>query len=110
MKEANRDILISALAFGIACYFSKQTWILVIAPIYLLSCWLIPFLKNLNHQFWKGLTRILQSIMNPILLGIIFFLVLTPLGMLFRVFGKKRKVGFEKLEKVYSEKDFHQSW
>ncbi|MEZ5056880.1 MAG: hypothetical protein R2879_07540 [Saprospiraceae bacterium] len=48
--------------------------------------------------------------MNPILLGIIFFLILTPLGILFRLFGKKKEIGFEKMEKVYKEKDFHQVW
>ncbi|MEZ5056881.1 MAG: DUF5989 family protein [Saprospiraceae bacterium] len=51
MKEANRDILISALAFVFFWYLSNEIWVLLIAAIYLISCWFLPFLKNLNHQF-----------------------------------------------------------
>lgn len=44
-------------------------------------------LSRLNRA-WTGFGLLLHKITNPLLLGIIFFMVLTPIGLLLRLAGK----------------------
>jgi len=113
MKEEKRDIFISGLAILMLWYFSKENFLLIIAVVYPLLGWFSPFFGKLNHQFWKKITKLLQLVMNPILMGIIFFFVLTPLSWLFRFLKKKKeKTGttFDRVEKSNSIADFEKGW
>ncbi len=48
---------------------------------------LIPRALFLPNRLWMGLAKLLSLITTPIILGIIFFLVVMPIGMLKRLFG-----------------------
>lgn len=41
------------------------------------------------HRAWMGLAHLLSKITTPIFMGIVYFLVLTPVGLLLRVFGRR---------------------
>jgi hypothetical protein len=43
---------------------------------------------HLPNLIWYRLGKLLAMVVNPIVLGVIFFLLLTPLAMLLRVFGR----------------------
>jgi large-conductance mechanosensitive channel len=90
MKAENRDLIISGLAFLLAWYLFPNELILWIGASYLLLCYSLPWCKELNHRFWLHFTKIMQAIMNPILMALIYFLVLTPIAFLYR-FSKKEK-------------------
>jgi hypothetical protein len=50
-------------------------------------------LSPLNHVwFWFGLA--LHKVVNPVVMGVLFFAVITPVGVLMRLTGK-RHLGFE---------------
>ncbi|MEP7381433.1 MAG: hypothetical protein ABI910_07080 [Gemmatimonadota bacterium] len=49
---------------------------------------LIPGRLSPLHRAWMRLAAALSTITNPIFMGIIFFAIITPMGMLLRLFGK----------------------
>ena len=38
---------------------------------------------------WMGLAHAISKVTTPIFMGIVFFLVMTPIGLLMRLFGKR---------------------
>ncbi len=63
-------------------------WAIVTASAFLLVAVVYPkLLAPLNHLWFKfGL--LLHKIVNPVVLAIMFFLVITPIGLLMRALGK----------------------
>ncbi len=41
------------------------------------------------YRGWMGLAGLISKVTTPIFLGIVYFLVLTPLGLIRRAFGKR---------------------
>lgn len=80
-------------------YFSAIGGIFII-----LSYIAIPLLKPF-HKLWIGLSLILGFVMSRVILTILFYLVVTPIGLLAKLVGKKfMPLGFDKNEKTYWEK------
>lgn len=46
-------------------------------------------LAQLLHHGWMGLAKILGKIFPPLFMAVIYFVVLTPVGILARLFRKK---------------------
>ncbi|MCB0631687.1 MAG: hypothetical protein R2824_10635 [Saprospiraceae bacterium] len=88
-RVLNRDLAVTGLSLGILYYYFLRPEILVLGGLYLLFGLFWRKLKAANHRFWKILTRILQSVTSPLLFGAIFFLVLMPIGLLYRLWHKK---------------------
>ena len=40
------------------------------------------------HRGWMGLSRLLSKVTTPIFMGVVYFLVITPMGLLMRLFGR----------------------
>lgn len=80
-------------------YFSAIGGIFIILS-YIANPLLKPF-----HKLWIGLSLILGFVMSRIILTILFYLVVTPIGLLAKLVGKKfMPLGFDKNEKTYWEK------
>lgn len=80
-------------------YFSAIGGIFII-----LSYIAIPLLKPF-HKLWIGLSLILGFVMSRIILTILFYLVVTPIGLLAKLVGKKfMPLGFDENAKTYWEK------
>ena len=47
-----------------------------------------PFLLQPLNKFWMNFGLILGKIISPIVLGIVFFLLITPVACLIRIFGR----------------------
>lgn len=41
------------------------------------------------NRLWFGLGMLLARIVNPLVIGLMFFAVITPMGLLMRAFGKR---------------------
>ncbi len=65
-------------------------WFIGSGLIASLSCYFIPPIGKTIYLLWMALTYILGRIVSPIILAIIFYLVVTPIGLISRVFGKDR--------------------
>lgn len=80
-------------------YFSGIGGIFII-----LSYIAIPLLKPF-HKLWIGLSLVLGFVMSRIILTILFYLVVTPIGLLAKLVGKKfMPLGFDKSAETYWEK------
>ncbi|MCU0621043.1 MAG: SxtJ family membrane protein [Gemmatimonadales bacterium] len=49
---------------------------------------IIPGLLGPVYRAWMGLALVLSKVTTPIFMGIVYFVVLTPIGLVMRAFGK----------------------
>jgi hypothetical protein len=71
-------------------------WALGVSVIFLLLALLVPTSLAIPNRLWFRFGMLLSKIVNPLIMGIIFFIVLTPFGLLKRVFC--RDPGTRKLQ------------
>jgi hypothetical protein len=67
---------------------SARIWALVAAALFLTAAFLAPRLLAPLNVVWFYFGKLLHHITSPILLGLVFYLSVTPIGVLLRVFGK----------------------
>ncbi|MBI5250409.1 MAG: hypothetical protein HY912_13025 [Desulfomonile tiedjei] len=95
---SSRDLTILAALFlvlpGVIGSFlllwkgSGTGWVWIVAGAALAACRLIPPLFQAIYNLWIGLSIVLGYFVSRILLTVIFFLVITPTGLIMRVLGK----------------------
>ena len=67
---------------------SVRIWSLVISVIFLILGLLNSSLLLPLNKLWFKFGIFLGKIISPIIMGIIFFLVVTPIGLIMRLLGK----------------------
>lgn len=77
----------------IACYplltgQGVRLWSLAVAGIFLLLALVVPGVLAPANRLWMKFGMLLHAIVSPIALGILFYLVVTPTGLLMRLLGK----------------------
>ncbi|MEP1151868.1 MAG: hypothetical protein JXR20_01430 [Balneola sp.] len=94
----DEDIAYLALGIGLLCVFIK--------PIGDRIVW-----------GWYKLAELLSKVMNPLILGVVYFIFITPIAILFRLFGNdpldlKRKKGsvYEIREHTFKKEDLVNPW
>tara|TARA_Y100001970_G_C14240541_1_gene864649 strand:- start:247 stop:639 length:393 start_codon:yes stop_codon:yes gene_type:complete len=81
---------------------SIRTWSVIIATIFLVLGILNSKLLNPLNKLWFKLGMILGSIVAPLVMGVIFFIVVTPIGLFMRIMGKDLlRVKFDKKARSY---------
>jgi hypothetical protein len=65
-----------------------RVWAIMISSGFLLITLVRPTLFSGANRLWMKLAYLLSRVMNPVVIGLLFFLVLTPMGFLLRLFGK----------------------
>jgi hypothetical protein len=58
------------------------------AIMFALAAWWQPGLLAPLNQLWFRLGLLLHRLVNPLVMGLLFFFVITPTGLLMRAFGK----------------------
>jgi hypothetical protein len=48
----------------------------------------VPALLGPVQWFWMGLAHVISRVTTPIFLGIVYFVVMMPVGLLMRLFGR----------------------
>jgi hypothetical protein len=78
------------LAFTALLYLGHggHWWALLMSALFLAAALLKPALLSALNRAWARFGALLHAIVNPVLLGIIYFLIVTPTGLLMRLFGK----------------------
>jgi ABC-type phosphate transport system permease subunit len=68
---------------------AMRVWALILAAIFLVLSlfWTVP-LKPLNRG-WLKFGLLLHAIINPVVMALMFYVVVTPFGIGMRIFGKK---------------------
>jgi hypothetical protein len=79
-----------------------RTWAMGAAAVLLVVSLLRPAALSALNRLWLGLGLLLQRITNPIVLGLLFFGTVLPIGLLMRSFGKNPlRLGFDRDAKSY---------
>ena len=65
-----------------------RIWSLFIAFIFLILALLNSKILAPMNKIWTRFGLFLGNFISPIVMGIIFFFVVTPIGLLMRIFGK----------------------
>jgi hypothetical protein len=86
--------LLFALLAGIAAVLaawhgrsSASAWGAV-AALFLLAALFAPALLGPFNHLWRALGLLLSNVTTPLVMGLLFFAVVTPVGMLMRAAGK----------------------
>ncbi len=65
-----------------------RLWWLGFSALFLLLALLVPASLAPLNRLWTRFGALLHRIVSPIVLGILFFLIVTPIGLLMRALGK----------------------
>jgi len=63
-------------------------WLLIVSVFFLLLGLLNSKILTPLNKIWFKFGMFLGSIISPIVMGIIFFIVVTPIGFIMKIFGK----------------------
>ena len=91
--ERNFGLVFAAVFVIISLYplwFGKNIhlWVCIIAFIFFFLAIFLPKALILPNKLWFKLGLFLGAIVSPIIMGMIFFLTVTPTGMIMRLLGK----------------------
>ncbi len=99
IKSSDRELRLFGLTVGIVfaltggLIFWKGRagyyYFLILAVTLLLPALIRPSLLKLVQKVWMGVTLLMGWIMTRVLLGVIFYLVMTPISLIVRGTGKK---------------------
>lgn len=86
--------LVFAVFFLIVCMYpllkggSMRWWAAGLSAAFLIAAMTVPRALAPLNRLWMRFGLVMHRIVNPILLGIMFFLVVTPIGLIMRALGK----------------------
>lgn len=63
-------------------------WTLPLAAVFLAVALVYPRLLAPLNKLWLKIGLLLYKVMNPLVLGLLFFVTITPIGIVMRLFGK----------------------
>ena len=67
---------------------SVRPWALIVGAVFLLLALAAPKALAPLNRLWTKLGLLLGKIVNPIVMGLLFFFTITPIGILLRMMGK----------------------
>ncbi|MFM8244220.1 MAG: SxtJ family membrane protein [Candidatus Fonsibacter sp.] len=65
-----------------------RTWSLITSAAFVMISLTFPNIFTYLNLWWIKLGYFLGKIISPIVMGIVFFIIVTPIGLLLRLFGK----------------------
>lgn len=97
-----------AVMFGVALPFlfdlEFPRWPWVIAAILVLWGIVAPATLQLVYKGWMKFALLINKVTSPLVLGIVFVLLILPIGLLFRLFGRDlMKKRFEPADDTYKD-------
>ena len=81
-------------------YQNNQSWLIILGLIFLTLGLLNSKILHYPNLFWIKFGNILGLVISPIAMGIIFFLVITPINIIMKIF-QKDIIGLEKKKHSY---------
>ena len=79
--------LLAAWWFYRGKFESYAPWVLAVGILLVLLGIILPRALIYPNRFWLGIGRLLAAITSPIILGVIFFIVMTPIALVKRLMG-----------------------
>ena len=119
MDTAKRleTVLVIVLALVIIYWFKRYNALLLCALFIGVAALLVPAVATGIHWFWMKLSHVLGAVSGRVLLSIIYLLVLLPLAVLAKLYGKSNirlKAGgdtyFNDRNHTYTKDDMAHPW
>src|SRR5207244_8677553 len=63
-------------------------WTLPVAVAFLVVAYTFPKALSPLNKLWLKFGLLLYKVMNPLILGLLFFITIAPIGLVMRLFGK----------------------
>jgi len=77
-------------------------WALILSAVFLFLAFIAPKILKLPNMLWFKLGILLGSIIAPIVMSLIYFITVMPIGLIMRIMGKDLlKKKFDKNAKSY---------
>lgn len=116
--EPVKTLLVIVVGMLVIHLLTQHKWVLWVSIGIGLSGLISPFLAKQIDLLWTKLGELLSMIVPNILLSLIFFLVLTPIALLSRVFGKENQLNlknsapslFKDHNKPFDKASFEKPW
>lgn len=102
-QAKHTSLLVIAIGFTVFYLFFRKEWMLTPIGVCFLG-FLIGSVGDFTHIIWMQLAQLLGYINSRIFLSILFFLLLTPLALLRRLFQRKNKSP-ELLKSFFTERN-----
>jgi hypothetical protein len=67
---------------------APRLWSLGVSGVFLVMALAVPTVLAPLNRLWMRLGLLLHRIVSPVVLGLMFFVVVTPMGLLMRMLGK----------------------
>ena len=79
-----------AILAGLSYWHGSTTWhyTLPIAAAFLIVAYVYPKALGPLNRLWLKFGLLLYKVMNPLILGLLFFVTIMPIGLVMRAFGK----------------------
>lgn len=79
-----------AILAGYSYWHGSTTWhyTLPIAAAFLIVAYVYPRALAPLNRLWLKFGLLLYKVMNPLILGLLFFVTIMPIGLVMRAFGK----------------------
>ncbi len=65
-----------------------RVWALIVAAAFLVLSYTVPKVLRPLNRVWFLFGLLLHKIVSPIVMGILFFITVTPIGLIMRALGK----------------------
>ncbi len=117
-RNTYETILVIAMGFLVIYYIFKVEWAIWVSLVSGIGGFLSSHFRSAVHWFWGKLTQLLALIIPNILLGLVFYLFLTPLAFFARLNNpsyanfKKNKIDsqFSEGQKTFEKSGFERMW
>ncbi len=77
-------------------------WSVAISLAFLAVAFVVPAVLSPLNRLWFKFGMLLHHVVNPVILGFIFFAIITPMGVITRLLGGKLlTLGFDKAASSY---------
>lgn len=87
-KQNNEFGLVTVLVCCVLAYWLKERSLIIVAIILCLLTIIVPGVLTPFASLWFGSSRFLSKFTSTVLLSLVFFLVVTPVGLVRRLLGK----------------------
>ncbi|MBT4220476.1 MAG: hypothetical protein HOL37_04420 [Rhodospirillaceae bacterium] len=68
---------------------APHIWAISVAGVFLALAFVAPRLLAPLNRGWFLFGMVLHKVVNPLIMGLMFYVTITPIGLLMRAFGKK---------------------
>lgn len=117
-SNPTKTVLVIAVGFLIIHFFSGWKWAMNVSIIVGVLGLLSDYLAEKIDYLWMKLTWVLSMIVPNILLSLIFYVFLTPIALLSRLFGEKNQLSLKNTQdslfkdntKPFDKTSFEKTW